>query len=103
VDASNFFFAYTTGSSAGSQLLTVGYFQAGNRVVLASGIRMPDSWTVLRVINSTSGKIDLYADARLVTSVQNSNMATATGAGLFNAGPGMALVNRWDNFAVYEP
>jgi hypothetical protein len=103
LDAHNFFFAYTTGSSAGSQLLTAGYYQAGNRVEFASGIQMPYTWTVLRVVTSTSGKIELYADAKLVYSMQNSNMVTATGAGLFNAGPRMSLVNRWDNFTVYDP
>jgi hypothetical protein len=28
-------------------------------------------------------------------------MSTATGAGLYNNGPGLALANRWDNFALF--
>jgi hypothetical protein len=37
-----------------------------------------------------------------VLSINNPLLATATGAGLFNHAPGRGLVNRWDNFTVYN-
>ena len=83
--------------------MTIGYYQAGTQTILVNGIVVPsDSWTVLRAVTTTSGSISIYADALLIYSGNNSFVANATGAGLFNFGPGMGLENRWDNFTVLD-
>jgi len=104
VDANNFFFAYTNDDSepSGTQKLNVGYQQFGSRTELEVGVRMPLNWTTLRVVTTSGGSIDIYADRRLVYSTTMSLMSTATGAGLYNNSGGMGLTNRWDNFTVYD-
>jgi hypothetical protein len=101
VDASNFFFAYTT-TISGNQLLQVGYYLNGQRTELATGVAMPVTWTTLRVVTTNAGEVKVYADGSLVYSATNPFLATATGAGLYNNSSGLGLVNRWDNFTVYN-
>ena len=101
-DASNFFYAYTTGVSASTQSLTVGYKNDLATSDLISGVPMPSSWTTLRVVTLASGLIEIYADATLVHSATLSLLATETKAGLWNFGKGQGLSNRWDNFTVYN-
>lgn len=104
MDESRYFFAYTNESERAtrSRTLTVGYYLNGQRTTLVSGLSMPDNWITLRVVTTQAGTINVYADASLIYSVTNSLMATASGAGLYNNSPGLGLVNRWDNFAVYD-
>lgn len=101
VDASNFFFAYTT-TISGNQQLKVGYYLNGQRTELATGVAMPVTWTTLRVVTTNAGEVRVYADGSLVYSATNPFLATATGAGLYNNSSGLGLVNRWDNFTVYN-
>ena len=101
-DSANYFFAYTTeGASPSARLLTVGYYSNGQRTTLASGLATPAVWTTLRVRTNAAGLIEVYAENTKVYSAQNSLMSTATGAGLYNDGPGLALANRWDNFTLF--
>ena len=104
VDANNFFFAYTstTGGPSGNQLLKVGYFVNGQRTDLTAGATMPSTWTTLRVLTTDAGEVKVYADSTLVYSATNSLMAAAGGAGLYNNSGGLGLVNRWDNFTVFN-
>jgi len=102
VDDQNYFFAYARGDSATNQVLTVGYYQNGQRTNLTTSVSMPSSWVTLIVVTNNSGSIKVYADGVLVYSVGTGVMATATGAGLYNNSSGLALVNRWDNFTVYD-
>ncbi|HKR02020.1 MAG TPA: carboxypeptidase regulatory-like domain-containing protein [Pyrinomonadaceae bacterium] len=106
VDKDNFFFAYTSDdevNASGPKKLTVGYYQAGVRTILTSGVAVsPANWKTLRVSTTASGSISVYTDASLIYSTTSTIFATATGAGLFNNGPGLALTNRWDNFTVLD-
>lgn len=104
VDADNFFFAYTTttGGPSGSQLLKVGYYVNSQRTDLTTSAAMPSTWTTLRVVTTDVGDVKVYADSTLVYSATNPLMATATGAGLYNNSSGLGLVNRWDNFTVFN-
>ena len=103
-DASNFFFAYTADSSSApnSKLVYVGYYLNGQRVDLTAGVAMPSSWTTLRVVTMNSGDLNVYVDDALVYSANSPLLATATGAGLYSDSSGMGLVNRWDNFTVFN-
>ena len=103
VDANNFFFAYTTspGGPSGSQLLKAGYYLNGQRVDLASA-SLPATWTTLRVITTDAGDLNVYADNTLLYLTNTPSLATATGAGLYNNSAGLGLVNRWDNFTVFN-
>jgi len=103
MDTSNYFFAYTTDSipSPGNQFVTVGYYSGGSRNVLAS-VLAPADWTTLRVVTGSDGLIQVVADSTLLYSTTNLILASATGAGLFNNGPGLGLVNRWDNFTIFR-
>lgn len=101
-DSANYFFAYTTeGANPSARLLTVGYYSNGQRTTLASGLATPANWTTLRVKTNAAGLLEVYAENTKVYSAQNSLMSTATGAGLYNDGPGLALANRWDNFTLF--
>ena len=102
-DASNYFFAYTTDSipSPGNQFITVGYYSGGVRNVIGSVLAPPD-WTTLRVVTGSDGLIQVFTDSTLLGSTNNPILASATGAGLFNNGPGLGLVNRWDNFTIFR-
>ena len=100
VDRLNYFFAYTSDGASG-QTLTIGYFQNGQRMIVADGISLPVGWSALRVITRVAGAIEIYADGTLLYSGVNTLFANATGAGLYNNGAGLGLVNRWDNFTVY--
>jgi len=104
VDAENFFFAYTSDAdgTAGGQILRVGYYQNGNRIDLQTGAPMPPNWTTLRVITTNNGGLNIYADATLVYSTTSLLMTAANGAGLYNNTSGLGLVNRWDNFTVFN-
>ncbi len=102
VDADNYFFAYTAeGADPALRLLTIGYYSNGQRTTLASGLAVPVGWTTLRAVTNASGLVEVYADNARLYAAQNSLMATATGAGLYNNGPGLALANRWDNFTIF--
>lgn len=105
-DKNNFFFAYTSNDEADPaqpKKLSLGYYQAGVRTVLASGVAMPSTaWRTLRVVTTQAGDIRIYADGALVYSTANTFNVSATGAGLFNNAAGMALTNRWANFTVLD-
>lgn len=101
-DEKNYFFAYTTGDATGNQTLTVGYYLDGHRTDLVTNVAMPASWTTLRVVTKNTGSINVYADGMLLYSTTSSVLASAAGAGLYNNAPGLALVNRWDNFTASE-
>jgi hypothetical protein len=101
-DPHNFFFAYTTGTTATTQKLYVSFFANGTMRSLARGVAMPELWTKLSVVTLSTGRIDIYANSTLVYSTINSVLANETNAGLWNSGYGQGLVNRWDNFTVLE-
>ncbi|HEY0384691.1 MAG TPA: hypothetical protein VGC64_01705, partial [Pyrinomonadaceae bacterium] len=97
--------AYTGQSNNNSSVprnLTIGYFQNGQRFVLASALGLPVVWTTLRVVSTSDGQIKVYADSTLVYSTTSSLLSAGTGAGLYNNSAGLGLVNRWDNFTVYD-
>jgi hypothetical protein len=104
VDANNFFFAYTNdaGGTPNTQTLRVGYYLDGQRVDLGTSAALPDTWTTLRVVTTDAGDLKVYADNSLVYSTNSPLMATATGAGIYNNSSGLGLVNRWDNFTVFN-
>jgi hypothetical protein len=104
VNAANFFFAYTADSASDPQnkILDVGYYQDGNRLDLASDLSIPSQWTTLRVVTLSSGDLAVYIDGTLVYHENKPMLASATGAGLFNDSAGKGLINRWDNFTVFE-
>jgi hypothetical protein len=106
MDQNNFFFAYTSDDESDAsrpKMLSLGYYQAGVRTILANSISMPSgSWKTLRIVTLASGGIKVYADDALVYSASSAVFANATGAGLFNNAPGLALTNRWDNFTALE-
>jgi len=104
VDANNFFFAYTadTSGSPNSKTVRVGYYLNGQRVDLTAGVAMPSSWTTLRIVTRNSGGLEIYVDSTLVYSTNSPLLASATSAGLYNDSAGMGLVNRWDNFTVFN-
>ncbi len=102
VDASNYFFAYSSENSEPTQpkRLNVGYYQGGQRTNLAANVLMPASWTTLKVITTSAGPIEVYADGTLVFSGNTSLFSASSRAGIYNNGPGLGLTNRWDNFTV---
>ncbi len=102
-DANNYFFAYSSDGPDPSlpQTLTAGYYSAGTRTNLITGVTIPPNWKTLRVITNSVGTIRVYADTTLVHSTTHSFLATSVGAGLYNDGPGLALANRWDRFRVF--
>ena len=104
-DSQNFFFAYTSGNPddpANTRKLSVGYYLNGVRTLLASDVSVTASWTVLEVTTNKHGEIALSTDNRTVYSTNSSIMVNAAGAGLYNNGPSLGLLNRWDDFAVYD-
>jgi hypothetical protein len=103
-DSANYFFAYSSDDSVSSQpqKLTVGYFAAGVRSDLTSGVSLPASWKTLRVVTAALGEIRVYADSTLLYSTTSNLFSTRTGVGLFNHAAGLGLTNRWDNFTVYS-
>jgi hypothetical protein len=104
-DLNNYFFAYSSDGASASQpqTLTVGYYVAGSRIVLASGVSLPGNWTTMRVVTTISGVIRVYCDQGLVYSTTSSFLASSQGMGLYSNGPGLGLTNRWDNFRVFTP
>ena len=102
VNNQNYFFVYANGGSSEHQALTIGYYLDGQRTTLATGLAMPSTWTTLRVITKSSGSVDIYADSALIYSTNSLLLATATGAGIYNDRQGSGLLNRWDNFVVYD-
>lgn len=104
VDARNFFFAYTSdsGGALDTQKVRVGYYVDGQRVDLGTSAALPSNWTMLRVVTTDEGQVEVYADNTLVYSTDEPLMATATGAGIYNNSSGLGLVNRWDNFTVFN-
>jgi len=101
-DSQNFFFAYTSGTTAATQKLYVSFLANGTMRSLAAGVALPEFWTTLSVVTLGAGRIDIYANSTLVYSTSSSVLATETNAGLWNYGYGQGLVNRWDNFTVLE-
>jgi hypothetical protein len=102
-DASNFFFAYTTDAGSGAgKVLHAGYYQNGNRVDLTNDAVVPAEFTSLRVVTRASGAFEIFVDSALVFSGNEASLASATGAGLYSDSTGKGLVNRWDNFAVFQ-
>jgi hypothetical protein len=104
VDTRNFFFAYTSASATApnTRSLTVGSYIDGNRSELVTGLNLPASWTTLRVVSNSNGSIKVYANSTLVYTTSSNLLLTATGAGLYNNASGLGLVNRWDNFTVFD-
>jgi hypothetical protein len=80
----------------------VGYYLNGQRVDLTANAAMPSNWTTLIVTTTNSGDLEVYLDSTRVYSTNIPLLASATGAGLYNNSAGMGLVNRWDNFTVFE-
>jgi hypothetical protein len=107
-DAGNYFFAYTSESSqsAGTQSLTVGYYLNGVRTDLATVPSLPNNpqnpWTTLRVLTYADGRIQIFTDSTLVFTTTSAVLSNATGAGIYNNASGLALTNRWDNFAIFD-
>lgn len=103
-DAGNYFFAYTSDSiaSPGRQFLTVGSVVNGVRTTFASGSLLPLSWTTLRIVTRANGTLLVFADSTQLFSTSTPLLANATKAGLYNNGRGLALVNRWDNFTIFD-
>ncbi|HET6978437.1 MAG TPA: carboxypeptidase regulatory-like domain-containing protein [Pyrinomonadaceae bacterium] len=104
VDQANYFFAHTSDSiaSPGNQFVNVGYFLNGSRSMIASGVIIPNGWTTLRVITRAGGSLQVFVDATQVFSTNIPTLANANKAGLFNNAGGLGLVNRWDNFIVFD-
>lgn len=104
VGGGNFFFAYSSPGSnpSGPRSLTVGYYLNGQRVILATGVTLPNIWTTLQVVTRSSGELTVYAGGIQVYTTSSNILPTATGAGLYNNSAGQGLVNRWDNFTVYD-
>ena len=104
VNANNFFFAFTSDAAGppSTQALKVGYYLDGQRVDLATSAALPDTWTTLRVVTTDAGDLKVYADNTLLFSTNTPLMATAIGAGLYNNSFGLGLVNRWENFTVFN-
>jgi hypothetical protein len=99
-NSGNFFYAYTTGNTAATQSLTVGYVNSSATGVLITGAPMPASWTTLRVVTLASGDIQVYADSALLYATTTSSLATERNVGIWSFGNGQGLSNRWDNFTV---
>jgi hypothetical protein len=104
VNAGSFFFAYTTEGSDPSapRKLIVGYYQDGERTDLVTNVEMPAYWTTLGVVAKSDGSIKVYAGTTLVYSTNSKLLLAGEGAGLYNNSSGSGLVNRWDNFTVYD-
>jgi len=104
LNAANFFFAYTADSASDQQskVLHVGYYQNGNRVDLVNDRSIPAAWSTLKVVTLSSGALDVYIDNQQVYQTNQPALASAKGAGLFSDSVGKGLVNRWDNFTVFE-
>jgi len=104
VDSENYFFAYTSenGNIDNPRVLTVGYFQNNQRTNLATGLNMPVTWTTLKVTSLATGEIRVFGDDTLIYSTNNNLNSRVGGVGLYNNSAGLGLVNRWDNFTVFE-
>lgn len=105
LDASNYFFAYTSegATQANPKRLTVGYYLNGVRTNLVSDLQLPNDWTTLRVETRADGRIKVFISQYVAFSTTSAVLVNATGAGLYNNGPGLGLTNRWDNFTVSGP
>ena len=103
-DYSSYFFAFTStnGSLPGPQTLTVGYYLDGFKTTLVSGASIPQPFTTLRVVTKATGIIQVFVDSALVYSTTQLVLSRETKAGLYSDARGMGLVNRWDNFRVFE-
>ena len=104
LDGSNFFFAYTSEGTEQSdpKRLTVGYYLNGARTDLVADSVLPSiEWTTLRVLTHADGRLDVFLDSTPVFSATSAQLSDATGAGLYNNAPGLALTNRWDNFTIF--
>ena len=104
VDSQNYFFAYTSenGSAANPRILTVGFYENGQRSDLTTGVTMPANWTRLKVRTKNEGDIQVFADDTLVFSTRHTLGSSVGGVGLYNNSAGLGLVNRWDNFSVFQ-
>jgi hypothetical protein len=105
LDEQNYFFAYTSGGEddpENARKLNLGYYLNGVRTDLVTDMSMPGYWTQLEVISHNDGHITVLTDQGFAFSINSSILTGATGAGLFNNGPGLGLLNRWDNFTVYD-
>jgi Carboxypeptidase regulatory-like domain/Concanavalin A-like lectin/glucanases superfamily len=104
VDESNYFFAYTSDSvtSPGDQFLNIGSVINGARSMIATGIPVPSGWTTLRVGTRANGTLRVFIDNTQVYDTNIPALANANKAGLFNNSAGLGLVNRWDNFYIFD-
>jgi hypothetical protein len=104
VDEANYLFAYTSDSiaSPGNQFLNIGSVLNGTRTMIASGVPIPSGWTTLRVGTRANGTLLVFIDNTQVYSTNIAALANANKAGLFNNSGGLGLVNRWDNFMVFD-
>ena len=70
--------------------------------VVAGAFALPvraatNDWNFVKGSGDYLSEFSIYADAALDYSTSSAIFADATGAGLFNNAPGLALTNRWDN------
>ena len=99
-DTNNYFFAYTSGRQISPA--TVGYYFEGLKTTIASQLPMPATWTRLTVVTLSSGSFKVFAGSTVVFSGTELVLSRETKAGLYSNDRGMGLVNRWDNFAVFN-
>jgi hypothetical protein len=100
MDESNFFVAYTSGTTATDQKLYISFYMGGILTKLVDGIQLPQNWTTLQVVTLESGVFTVYIDSIALYSNNTPYNSTGRGAGLWNNSPGLGLANRWDNFTV---
>lgn len=103
VDTSNFWIAFTSGTSRSTQLLYVIKYVAGAPSTVINAVAMPASWTTLRVVTRPGGTFEVYADATLVSSATDADGASGTFAGVgYGNQSGIGLDYRYINLTVYE-
>ena len=70
--------------------------------MIATGLLIPADWSTLLVVTRANGSLRVLIDTNVIYSTNIAALANATKAGLFNNSAGLGLVNRWDNFMVFD-
>lgn len=104
LDNSNFCFvtAFSSAQDGSGGTANIGHRIAGVMTEFASGVALPTTWTVLRVVTKSDGTLECYADATLFYSTPLAQFAGVSGAGIMTSTFGQALGLRWDNFTVFN-